>query len=85
MAANCMILDNVTSETSGERNVKQYQYDKVNRLTAVIDEMGSITSYKYDALDNIAQVTDALKHVAKYTYDKNGNLLSETSAFGVSL
>ncbi|PWL48887.1 MAG: hypothetical protein DBY40_04425 [Clostridiales bacterium] len=54
----------------------------MNRLTAVIDELGNKTSYKYDALDNIAQVTDALKHITRYTYDKNGNLLTETDALG---
>ena len=45
----------------------------MNRLTAVIDELGNKTSYKYDALDNIAKVTDVLRQVTSYTYDKNGN------------
>ena len=34
------LAGNVISETDGEGNTKQYQYDRVNRLTAVIDEAG---------------------------------------------
>jgi len=45
----------VTAETDAEGNTKEYQYDKVNRMIAVVDELGGKTSYKYDALDNIAQ------------------------------
>ena len=59
---------------------KQYQYDKVNRLTAVIDE-GSKPAMPI-ALDNIAKVTDALGHVTSYTYDKNGNLTSGNQRAG---
>ena len=54
----------------------------MNRLIAVVDELGGKTTYTYDALDNIAKVTDALRQVTSYTYDKNGNPTSETDALG---
>lgn len=34
------LAGNVISETDGEGNTKRYRYDRVNRLTAVIDEEG---------------------------------------------
>lgn len=63
----------MVAETDAEGNAKQYQYDNVNRLIAVVDELDGKTTYTYDALDNIAKVTDVLRQVTSYTYDKNGN------------
>ena len=49
----------MVAETDAEGNAKQYQYDNVNRLIAVVDELDG--------------KTDVLRQVTSYTYDKNGN------------
>ena len=53
----------MVAETDAEGNAKQYQYDNVNRLIAVVDELDGKTTYTYDVL----------RQVTSYTYDKNGN------------
>ena len=70
------------AKTDAQGQAKQYQYDRVNRLTGVTDELGNKTAYAYDAQDNIVKVTDALKHVTRYTYDQKGNLTRETDVLG---
>ena len=41
------LVGNIISETGGEGHTKQYKYDKVNRLSAVADELGNTTGYSY--------------------------------------
>ena len=47
-------------------------YDKVGRLTKVIDAEGKETSYSYDELGNRVRKTDANGHVTRFEYDGLG-------------
>jgi YD repeat-containing protein len=71
-------LGNRRTQTDAEGQVTRYQYDSLNRLTAVtanyVDggpsdaETNVTTSYAYNALGQRTAVTDPRSKVTHYTY-----------------
>ncbi|MEJ2285993.1 MAG: RHS repeat-associated core domain-containing protein, partial [Desulfobacterales bacterium] len=74
---------NLASTTDPELNVTEYQYDAFNRLTDVIQTMGTrgdvVTSYDYDIHGNLSSVTDAENHQTIYEYDDMGRVVTTLS------
>ncbi len=63
-----------------EQNLTQYQYDTLNRQTAVIypDQTTSTTTTTYDALGRVISKADQAGKVTAYGYDALGRLTSVT-------
>ncbi len=59
-------------------------YDRLNRLTTVIDANGDATQYRYDNAGQRIQVTDASWNTSRWQYDGQGNVIAETDANGSS-
>ncbi|NVL90429.1 MAG: RHS repeat protein [Desulfobacterales bacterium] len=70
---------NISSVRDAADRTTTYDYDILNRLTAVTQPEDVITSYTYDSHDNLAGVTDAEGHGTTYYYDDLGRLVSFTS------
>jgi RHS repeat-associated protein len=54
----------------GSSRNTQTKYDKIGRVSEIIDASGQTTSYKFDNVGNIKSVTDPLGNVTTYNYDK---------------
>lgn len=61
-------------DANGHR--RRYQYDALDRLTAVIDPLGNITRFGYDPLGSRTDLTDADGDTIRYDYDALGRLLA---------
>lgn len=59
-------------------------YDRLNRLTTVIDANGDATQYRYDNAGQRIQLTDASWNTSRWQYDSLGNVVAETDANGFS-
>lgn len=59
-------------------------YDRLNRLTTVIDANGDATQYRYDNAGQRIQLTDASWNTSRWQYDSLGNVIAETDANGFS-
>ena len=59
-------------------------YDRLNRLTTVIDANGKATQYRYDNAGQRIQLTDASWNTSRWQYDSLGNVIAETDANGFS-
>ena len=55
-----------------------FEYDKLGRLTAVVDALGQRTEYTYDEAGNKLSQTDANGHTTRWTYDAVGRELNRT-------
>ena len=53
-----------------------FEYDRDNRLTAVVDPMGGRTTYEYDVLGNQTRIVDPLGRETINGYDATGRLTS---------
>ena len=54
-----------------------FEYDTLDRRTAVIDNLGNRTEYRYDSRNNLVGTTDALGNTATHTYDGINRKLSD--------
>jgi len=73
--------------TDGNDKVTTYDYDNLQRLTNITQDVNGIdastanalTQYGYDSADRLTSVTDANSGETTYVYDDLGNLLSQNS------
>lgn len=73
---------NLTQSLDGRGVVTQQRYDSLNRLIAVIQDVGGTdpgtanvtTDYGYDVMDHLRTVKDPSDLATSYTYDGLGNL-----------
>ena len=76
-------IPSTTTETDGQGNQWQYEYNREGYLTKVIAPDGCTTTYTYDpATLNIATETDANGNTTSYEYDALGNRIKVTDALG---
>ncbi|MEZ6033146.1 MAG: RHS repeat-associated core domain-containing protein [Planctomycetaceae bacterium] len=61
------------------------RYDRLDRLSSVIDANGGITQYRYDNSGNRIQLTDASFNTTRWQYDAQGQVVSETDANQLSI
>lgn len=61
-----------------------YQYDVLNRLVSITDQLGILQAYTYNANGNVMTKTDGEGNVTNYVYDALGRLLQATDADGHS-
>ena len=73
-----MLLPTVEIITGGSANYsRQYEYDNLNHVTAVINENNQRTEILYDGRYLKTQQTNALTDNYQWLYDENGNLIEE--------
>ncbi len=60
-----------------ETFVTQREYDEIDRVAAIIDNLGNRTTYQYDSRNNRIQSVDALGNTISTTYDGINRLLAE--------
>jgi len=79
---------NLIAEKNRGGQVKRYEYDSANRLTAVEIASGTDVEaryeYEYDAAGNRTVIRDALGRETRYVYDAAGNVLSRTLPLGTA-
>ena len=64
-------------------SVTTYEYDALNRVTAVTDPVGGKTTYQYDRKSGrISSITDAAGNRRTFRYNKMGELTEETDIRG---
>jgi len=56
----------------------RFEYDNLDRRTALIDNLNNRTDYQYDSRNNLIETTDALGNTQTYTYDGINRKLSES-------
>ncbi|MFO1001353.1 MAG: FG-GAP-like repeat-containing protein [Planctomycetaceae bacterium] len=59
-------------------------YDRLDRLTTVIDANGDATQYRYDNNGQRIRLTDASWNTSRWQYDALGHVIAETDANGLS-
>ncbi len=59
-----------------------YEYDGLNRVIKMTDELGGETTSGYDVLGNVVRQTDELKHVTSYAYNPDGTVAKVTQPDG---
>jgi len=59
-----------------ETFVTAYEYDNLNRLTTVTDNIGSTTEYGYDSRNNKTRISDAESNETRYEYDGLNRLIT---------
>lgn len=59
-----------------------YEYDALNRTTAITDGEGHTTRYAYDAMGNVSSVTDTAGNKRTFTYNALGERLTDTDERG---
>ncbi|MBI3229246.1 MAG: RHS repeat protein, partial [Burkholderiales bacterium] len=72
----------VLTQTDGNGNITQYQYDRASRSMTVT----TVTHFEYDAANRVFTRTvdpTGLKEVTKYSYDSRGQTLSVTDPRGI--
>jgi RHS repeat-associated protein len=60
----------------------RYEYNALNRVTAVVDALGNRTSFTYDLNGNLLSVPDARGQKTQYSYDSMDRLSSRTDPLG---
>jgi len=70
---------NIISMIDPAGNRTDYEYDCLNRLTAIIQPGNVATSYAYNKQGKLLGVIDAEGHQTDYEYDDMGRLISTTS------
>lgn len=68
------------SETKPNMGVKQYVYDRMNRLTQFIDPLNYSISVGYNSNGNMVHLTDALGNTFNMNYNALGQLLKVTNS-----
>jgi|GEM_PF-1196244 len=57
------------------KNILQYQYNGLNKVSKIIDPKSKTTVFTYDDLGRLVSVTNAKQEVTKYKYDNTDNLI----------
>jgi len=86
------VVDPLGTDPSQTAYTTEYQYDAINRRTAVIqpdpDGSGPLTRptaiYAYDQNGNLASVTDPLGNITRYQYNLLNRMVATTDALGVA-
>lgn len=65
----------IQSQTDRVGRTTSYQYDGMQRLTAIVDPVGLSTRFDYDG-QYVSHITDPMNLVTTLTHDSHGNLLS---------
>ena len=73
-------LESIERTTGGNSILTQYEYDKHNNLTKVIDPDGHEYTFEYDDRGDLIKENSEVYGSITYTYDPSGNLLSRTDA-----
>jgi RHS repeat-associated protein len=76
------VAGNLISETRPDGTTVGYEYDLLNRQTAVIDTLGNRTAYEYDPLGRLVTTTDPTGGVTRTVYDAVGNVIKSIDALG---
>ncbi len=64
-------------------SVTSYEYDALNRITAIISPAGGRTTYAYDRkTGKISSITDAAGNIRTFRYNRAGELTGETDIRG---
>lgn len=69
-----------TKSIDANNNSIKYEYDKVDNVVKIIDELESVETFEYDANYNKTKHTDKNGNVTKYEYDNKNNLTKVTNA-----
>jgi RHS repeat-associated protein len=67
---------NLSRITDANGNNVFMQYDLMNRLLNVKDDLNNTTSYQYDAAGNVIKETDPNGYIKRYGYDASNRLTS---------
>ena len=73
-------VGNLLSTTDAERHTTAYEYDTLNRRTAMVDGRGGRSTMAYDSLGNLVESADALNQATRYEYDAANRLVKTTQA-----
>ena len=77
---------NLIKETNNVTGaVTSYEYDKINRNTAIVDALGNRTAFFYNAKSQLESMTDPMGRTYIYSYDDNGNRIKTTYPDGTSV
>ncbi len=61
----------------------RYEYDALNRVTAVVSPVGGRTAYTYHGSNKqVASIADPLNNLRSYSYDEAGKLTARTDIHG---
>ncbi|MBI4565895.1 MAG: RHS repeat protein [Planctomycetes bacterium] len=63
-------------------NTVTYTYDADSNVTAVSDDLGSVSSATYDVLGRVLTSTDATSGATSYNFDREGNVRRVTNPEG---
>src|SRR5262249_33808815 len=66
-------LNRLETETDGENNVEEYDYDAEGNRTLVRDPKGQVTTYDYDELGKLFTVTQPGNRRTTHGYDEGRN------------
>ena len=78
-------VGNLVKQIDPLGNEIEYQYDRIYRLSAVIDEENRPpTVYTYDRASNLLSITDPEQNTTSYTYDDLNRMTSETNQLGLA-
>ncbi len=75
-------VDRRIAETDQAGIETRYEYDKLGRLTKVIDALNQETSFTYDEQGNKLTQTDAEGRTTRWSYDNLGRVLTRTLPLG---
>jgi RHS repeat-associated protein len=70
-------VGNLVSQTDANLHVTRYEYDGLNRRTAVIRPMTQRSETAYDAIGRVKETKDFNGDVIKYGYDPQNQLISK--------
>ena len=68
---------NLISKIDKEEHATTYEYDELNRLKKVVNDIGEETCYTYDDRNNLITLTNANSGLTRFVYDKNNQLIRE--------
>ena len=74
------IVPETTSPSGEELFSKLFDFDTLDRLTDITDELGNLTHLRNDSRNAIWSQSDPLKNVVKWEYDVFGNKVTESKA-----
>jgi RHS repeat-associated protein len=73
---------NTRGVTNALGSTWRFDFDRLDRLIAETDPLGSTTGYTYDAADNQTSITDKLGRVTQYHYDALNRLVEVIDPLG---
>ncbi len=65
--------------TEADGSITSYEYDVMDRITAVTDAEGHKTTFTYDKVGNQLSMTEEEEATYKYAYDKKDRVISQTN------